>query len=310
MVIGVFFFFRQRNGTLDKASKEFSVKDTTGIDKIFMADKAGHSVTLHRQSNGTWLVNSKYPVESGTLNTLLLTVQNLEVKAPVPKAGRNSVIARLASSAVKVEIYKYGELIKIYYVGGPTQDYLGTYMLLEGSGTPFIMHLPGFNGFLTTRYSPVEEDWRRRLVFNYPENSIAAVSITYPFHPELSFALDVASAEVKGSGEQPVLKLKARLLKSYLSFFQRASFEGWESTFTQYQKDSLMALTPVSILKVKDNQASEKTVKVYLRKGSESPFDPERMYAVDDEQNFLIIQHYVFDKILATYKDFQGNQSK
>jgi hypothetical protein len=49
--------------------------------------------------------------------------------------------------------------VKQYYVGHATQDNTGTYMLLTNPETdknyedPFVTHIPGFDGFLSTRYN-------------------------------------------------------------------------------------------------------------------------------------------------------------
>jgi hypothetical protein len=42
----------------------------------------------------------------------------------------------IAAKGIKVEIYTAEGLSKTIYVGGPTQDQLGTFMYLENSDSP------------------------------------------------------------------------------------------------------------------------------------------------------------------------------
>ena len=66
----------------------------------------------------------------------------------------NSVIKTLASEGVKVELYTQNKkLYKTFYIGGETADFLGTYMIMEGAKKAYVIHIPGFNGFLTPRFN-------------------------------------------------------------------------------------------------------------------------------------------------------------
>ncbi len=319
--IAIALYITQRKGTIKQELKDFAVADTGAIDKLFLADRADHQITLEKKSPGHWIVNAKYNAREEVINNLLNTILKVAVKAPVAKAAHNAVVAQLATSAVKVEIYQQGELVKTYYVGEPTTDYLGTYMLLEKSSVPFIMHIPGFDGYLSTRYTVNEEDWRERVVFNYPANTIASIEIVFSYHPEYSFLLNVKEQIVTQVGGKEPIKIDANVLNSYLSFYQHTPFEIWEKKMSPQQKDSLLASTPVSTITVKDKNGKINTLKIFLKlseqgdslqeaKVKQGHYDLNFMYAVGKENNLILVQHFVFDKILATYKDFVLSKSK
>ncbi|MFZ4414348.1 MAG: hypothetical protein ACOYOV_14790, partial [Bacteroidales bacterium] len=183
---------------------DFAVEDVTVITKIFMSDKNNNSVTIKRLDEKKWEVNDKYPARIDGMEILLETISKLHVKEPVSKAGRNTIIKWLAAKSVKVEIYQmvyridlfnkirlfpHEKCTKVYYVGDETQDNQGTFMLLEGSDEPFIVYVPGFRGFLTPRYSALEFDWRKRIVFDSKIGDIKTVKIEYPSAPESSFEI-------------------------------------------------------------------------------------------------------------------------
>jgi hypothetical protein len=91
----------------------------------------------------------------------------------------------------KVKLFPRETLTKTYYIGDVTQDNQGTYMLMEGADEPYIVHIPGFRGFVSTRYSTVKADWRDFTVFKTPIGEIASVQVEFPLDPGQSFRMDV-----------------------------------------------------------------------------------------------------------------------
>lgn len=158
-VAAVIYFNNDKGATIDDiegAKSEFGVEDTSSITKIFIADAKGETVTLERKKDN-WLVDGKYNARPDNIRLLMKTFGRIKVRMPVPKAARNNIITSLATEAIKVEIYQGDKQpSKTYYVGGPTSDHQGTYMLLETEGVkstvPFITHIPGFYGYLTARF--------------------------------------------------------------------------------------------------------------------------------------------------------------
>ena len=169
-----------------------------------MADRQGKSVLLERKSSAEWKVNGKFRARQDLINTLLYTMKSLEVRSPVGKNLYNQTMKLLSANSVKVEIYSNQELIKTYYVGHPSMDNMGTFMYLEGSSVPFIMCIPGFNGYLTTRYFINETDWRSKTIFNYNPQMIEKVEERDLIYPDSSFTLtlkDSTYSILKSNGE-------------------------------------------------------------------------------------------------------------
>lgn len=157
-VIALYAIFTKKSSTIVGDLRDFAVSDTASINKLFLVDREGNKSLLTRVSPGKWMVNNKYNARQESINNLLNTIKSLEVKSPVGKNLYNNVMKLMASKSVKIEIYQKGEPVKTYYVGHPTMDNLGTFMYIEKSTVPYIMHIPGFNGFLSTRYLTKEND--------------------------------------------------------------------------------------------------------------------------------------------------------
>jgi hypothetical protein len=76
----------------------------------------------------------------------------------VQEAAVPMAIQDLQVNGRKVELYnKEGKRFKTYYVGGPSNDMEGTFMMMENSNNPYVTHLQFLDGFLTDRYLIAEE---------------------------------------------------------------------------------------------------------------------------------------------------------
>ena len=115
----------------DEALSDFAVADTARIDKLVLSDNEGNKgVTLVRHGV-EWTDKQGGCVQQHLVHNMLLTIKRIEVKAPVPENSIETVNKNLTTHHRKVEIYQDGELVKTWYVGQPTADQYGTYMLLK-----------------------------------------------------------------------------------------------------------------------------------------------------------------------------------
>jgi hypothetical protein len=190
-------YFNNKTETIsdiEGAKSNYAIEDTASISKVFIADAQGGTVTLTKEKN-TWMVDGKYVARPDNIRLLMKTFGRIAVKSPVPRSAYNTTIKSIATGATKVEIYQ-GETkpSKIYYVGGATLDHQGTYMLLETEGVkstvPFIMHIPGFYGYLTTRFFTEPAQWRDAVVFKYASSQISSIAVNYYETPKQSFKIE------------------------------------------------------------------------------------------------------------------------
>ena len=185
----IYFIKNDSASTISKELSDFSVNDTSLVDRVFMADKSGKQVLLERAENGQWKVNKKYFARKDGIELLLETISRIAVMSPVSKKATENIFKEMSAISKKVEIYEKGELAKTYYVGSDNKEPMGTYMLMAGSSVPYIMAIPGFNGFVSVRYFLDEADWRDKTVFKHSPKDILKIQVTYPETPENSFAV-------------------------------------------------------------------------------------------------------------------------
>lgn len=324
IAVAAYLYFSNRNGTIDKALKDFAVEDTSAITKIFLVDKGNYKVLLERK-DGIWMVNNKYEVRKDAIDILLKTIKRIEVKSTIPKQSHNTIIKLLAAKSIKIEIYKGDEMVKTYYVGHPTQDQEGTYMLLENSSEPFITYIPGFRGYLSTRYTTDEDLLRVNNIFNYKFNEIKSISLRNIQSPEMSFEVYNYGNNTFGlkslATNKMISEFDTAKVKDYISYCKYVNYETPVNTLNKKQQDSVLAISPTYTLTITDINSKSKTIKTYLRANDSglldengeqlNKYDTDRMYTFLDNNKFMVtIQYFVFDPILIDINQFLFNNTK
>lgn len=328
IVVTAYFIFQSTNTTLKKEFRDFAVKDTAAISKIFIANRNGNSITLERKNKTEWLLNGKDEPKPDFLKLLLDGIYKIDVRNKVAKAAYNNVIKSLASSGIKCEIYLNAAQIpsKTYYVGGQTEDGLGTFMIIENSNVPFVTEVPGFNGYLTPRYSVDIDAWKQTRLFHLEPKDIKSLSIIYSNFPEKSFIITLT--EGKYTIESPVNKkiinhIDSVAVDNYLSFYKNVFFETRAKELTTAKKDSMLLTPPSIIISLTNKTGLTEEVDIYPmpvssssltqqdEKGNALKYDLDRMYGyIKPEKEFVTIQHYTFDKFLRQFIDFNLQRPK
>jgi len=325
-LVAVILVLNNNKGTLRSEVGNFAIDDTASVTKIYMADMQGNQVLLREEQPGNWSLNDTIKARKEGVELLLSTISRLAVKAPVSKATYNTVISRLASSSVKVEIYQIvprinlfnlvklfprEKLTKVYYVGTATPDNMGSFMLMEGSDTPFVVYLPGFKGYVSARFTAFTSDWRDHTIFGKKPAQISSIQVEFPQTPKESFRIDkYGDYDVKltqlSSGKVFDGFDTTRLI-DFINAFRNIRFEESFQQVTQRYKDSITSQTPVNIIQLTDNNGNTQKVITFRRAniamqedldGNLLPYDVNRLYALlDKNKELLLVQYFVFDPI-------------
>lgn len=250
------------------ASNAFSIKDTSAVTKIFIADMHENSVLLAKTDRG-WTVNDTLAALPQKVENLLSILSNLTIRQNVPKETVSTINTVLATGGTKVEIYqiapkfklfgiKFGEkerLVKTYYMGPATQDNMANFALLEGMDEPYIVHIPGFRGFVTPQFSAFEYEWISHLVFNTKITRIKSAEFLDPIKPEESFRVEKAGARffnVYDYQNNQIINYDTVRMIDMLSEFRNKNFEYIDSEMSDSERDSLFSSTPFKIITIED----------------------------------------------------------
>lgn len=328
-IVAIVLFTQNNSTTLQEKESGFAIADTSRVTKIFIADKQDHAVLLERE-NGSWKLNEKYMANPKMLEILLGTMYRIKVKAPVSLASHDNVVSRMASIGIKVEVYEmayrinlfdkiklfeHEALAKVFYVGDATQDNRGSYMLMEGAERPYVVYLPSLRGFISTRFSPMEDAWKSHIVFKNKLINIQSLSLAFGNEPESSFQIEVNDAR----GNYALTALQdsraiqhfdtLKVLNLLTSFADLRYETRLNNIYSPKKIDSIIASPYLYELTIKDRIKGENKVKMFKRnaipdrmvegEGAFIPIDHDRFYAlINDGEDFVLMQYFVFDKVL------------
>ena len=322
LVLGIYFFLFNKPGSqFDDKEAGFNIKDTAAIGKLFIVANDGESVLAERTDSG-WVVNKKYKALPSTLNALMQTLNAQTALYPVTKAAYENVVKNLSSDGVKVEVYdRTGKKMKVFYVGGAGVNNIGTNMMMEGAKAPYVVTVPGFNGYLTPRFTSQLKDWRDRTVFNIPAEEIKSVSLQYADKPINSFVISHENGAIIVKGDTNIThhlsEMNTRKANIYLKYFTNVNCEGYLNGLSDM--DTTIKTAPKqSSIDIEGIHGQHQHVDIYwmaLNKRSKNSqvsnpdipddYDADRLYAViNDYKDTVMIQHYVFRKIFRKAFEF------
>lgn len=322
---GVYYFIiRDKDGLYQEAEANFTFRDTASIGKIFLVNNEGKSILLERQADNKWLLNKLYPAMPLQMVNILTCLKMQTALMPVSANEHDRVVKLLAGLSTKVEVYnRSGEKIKTFYVGGQGPNYHGSYMITENAQQAYLVEIPGFDGYLSPRYTVDLNDWRSRSMIDWGLDSLASISIRYAENPSNSFTLingkGAPTVSIDSSLTKKYTALNVRRTLSYLTFFKNINAEGFLNGTMGL--DSIIAHTRLRCqLKVQNTTGNEKSFDIYWIPSAgkalydaahpsaipgQLPVDVERMYAVDVRaKDTLLIQSRTFDKLLRNAPEF------
>lgn len=324
IIILAFFFLRRNIGsTMSGNEMDFGYATTDKIDKIFMSNNSSREyILLTKQDARNWTVNKDYKANPSQVDILLETLRKMKVKRPVAKGERETVLKDFVLNGTKVEIYESGKLSKVFFVGRNTADEMGSYFYMENAKEPYVCYIPGFNGYLNSRFFTNLNAWRSKTVFNYKEEEIKTIQLTWTEAPDKSFVINnennapVLSTGNKVFGNNTEVNLNK--LKSYMKLWENLSYEGHPIDLKRPQIDSIANSAPFLIIKVTDKKGQATTLSIYRKgirertrvqhdtEGNPLDFDIEAYYAFvnDNKREIVQIQDFIFGKVMKRNSDF------
>ena len=311
---------------------DFTVRDTASVTRLFFADKSGNQVLISRTEEG-WKVNEKYDAQPTMVNNMLQTLNKMRIKMPVSLASHNNVIKRMAGTNTKVEVYQivprinlfnkiklfpHEKLTKVFYIGDVTQDNSGTYVLKEGADKAYIVHLHGFRGFISSRFSANQEDWRDHKIISNDINEIASVKLEFNNEPKNSFIINEKGRftyEMKRLHDDSNIDFDTIRVLNLLTSFNDVRFEAFLTDITQERRDSIINSPYQERLTLITKDGKENVIRTYTMRINASAFgftendwddDPDHKYAyVENNDELVMIQDFAFGKILRPAKYYE-----
>lgn len=255
----------QRRNTLEKLDINFAVPDTASITKVVVTSSFNKKMVLERQPQGPWKLNDEYQVAPVLMDLMLTTIHNMEMMRPLARPERKTVLEAMKTRYRKIEIYVAGELYKTLIMGDDGPHNLGTYIKLE-DGDPYVVHLRGFNSFLSPRFDVSVSQWRYKLLFSSTPATLQAITVKYPGKPASDFKIRMQNKDFEIEGAS---RLDTSAAASYILRFKKVFVERFFDTTDPHFADSILHQTPEWTLEVEDIDKTRSHVLQLYRTPSE-----------------------------------------
>jgi len=296
--------------------RDFAIADTSNVVKVVLSSKMPETATLERVNNNYWTVNEEYKARKAAVFYLLKTLQRMEIAHPIPLTMRDNVLGNLAVRGIKVQVFLKDGTEKTFYVGGENQELSATFMMLQGATEPYAVHIPGFKGYLSSRFFTAEYIWRDKTVINCDNLDLNTVSMRY-YAPKMideSFILtreNDKNFNLSNYEGTEKIDLNPSKLQTYIGSFRKLNSEGFISG--SLNVDSILNVKPVFDLIVSNNKGEQTQVTAYYKKakpgthvdGDVTMRDPERMYAHINKEDWVIIQLNSFGRVMKSLSDLR-----
>lgn len=307
--------------TSHREDGNFAVENIDDVYKIFIADREDYRVLLERKKDH-WVYNKKYKVRPTQINDVLGVIKRVEMKYTTPRGAEKNMQRNLATTGIKVEILgKNDEKIKTYYVGGATANSLGTYMIMEGSSEPYVVHDPMMQGMLRGKFLKQPDDWKDLMIFGETVDEIQSVSVAYPKQRNKSFKIERSGNDfsIKPFYEATPVINKPMLkgaVEKYLTGYSVIQAEAFSNTAPG--RDSITSTIPFVTLSLTNTDGETKTANYYpivrkdkfgnplnfIDKEMKSSASIGRYYVDYSDGSFRLFQHRVSERLFWSYDHF------
>ena len=311
------------NDTLSGFETEFAVEDVSKLTRIFIATTGGLTADL-KKKDGTWYINDRESVRQDAIDFTLETLNTLRIHSPVPNKGKEALTRDLASRHKKIELYRNNESkpYKTIYIGSANQTLNANLCLVETArkgkaSTPYYVGKLGHKGIISPIFFTTDKEWINTKIFEYPNLNFKKLEELYPLDTARSFAVvksgdDITLTNPYNGKAYPRKVTNSFALNEYLERYKMVHFEAINENFSAEKTDSLIATTPIAILRITELTGLKDSVLVFRKFGDIKNLDNEKIGEGTDldyfhgwHHNRLVkLQRFVFNPILYVKEDF------
>jgi hypothetical protein len=302
----------------DKSLISFAIKDTASVDKIEIYDNYfDRSFTVVRNEEGIWEDKDGNCVQQQIVAMMLETMNKITLKGYVPKSAMENMKKQMMSRNKEVKIYQNGEWVKTWFVGHPTQDHMGTHMLLETPDTksdnPVIMGMKGFYGILDPRFFTDPRKFACSKIFSLKRDQIKSVEVVNRVIPRESFEISkVGSGYEVTSNGQELENVNRDNLLFYLNGFENIHYNQANYTLSPEEIKEMKSTPPDYELNVESLENKKYELDFYRRLDPESTsdsvvYDKDYLWGVKPDGEVVRMQYYTVGPLIEGQMVFVDN---
>lgn len=297
-IFGIIFSCKENSS---HSEPEFACSDVNQISKIELHSSRFNTQTLTK-NDVNWYLNDSILVRPDAIANILKVIPSIKIMYYPPKVAWENMIESIIREGGSVAFKdKNNKIVKSYHLGGTTNDERGTYAMLANDTKPFVVHVPGFEGNIATRFFMKNLDWRDRDIMIIDQKSLRYFKLTYidDIHQSFEIINNKGSYKLKDHlGSEKMFSKE--LVLDYLGTLKSIGSESIENDFKY--KDMVLASTPHAILEYTQGEKSKRLI-FYANRLEGLP-DPERMF-VFDGKDFYLAQIRILQKLFRGIDYFE-----
>lgn len=309
-----FYYLSGKNANTDAQNGDWvmHVEKISDIHRVFIADRKGGKADIMRDGKH-WTYNGKYRANPHVMSNVLNVLTRVRLKNRPPASAIPNMINTLSTKSTKVEVYgKNDKLLKSYYIGGVTPDERGTFMIMEDSNNPYVMHIPNNEVSLGVRFFTEAKKWRDKTVFELQPQDIASVSIEYPKRKNKSFNLKrnkgIWTVDPFYTTTRKIDKeVNQDLVNSYLKEYRKVGAESILVDEKQIKKMTNQKEFCILKLLFTDGTREQLNffpVQKFEGENQDIPLPVVRYLAINERKDAYLTQHLVFKELFWAYDFF------
>lgn len=284
-----------------KVEENFRIRNVSAINRIEIESKRYGLQKLQVKNSG-WYLNDSIKIRKDAIENILRIVPYVKVMNFPPKAAWDQMSLAMRNEGGTIRfINRSGDEIRSWHIGGTTNDERGTYGMVAGSSKPYVIHVPGFDGSIATRFFMENKEWRSRMILDEVKNSISHLKLVYPETPDSGFEI------IQGSGgyilfdRKHIKKVASQeLIALYLDQISIIGCESIENDFKY--KEIVINTTPHAVMEIAINDKPNRKISFFTNT-LEGDADKERMF-VYDGKDFYLAQIRILQKIFRPIEFF------
>lgn len=302
ILAGAYFFFKRGQSSIEGEDAHFAVKDTATVSSIklitYLNSKEVNRAEIQRKGK-KWQVG-KYDASKEKVDILLRTIASLQVREPVHPNAKTNVIKMLSANHIRVEIRNSNGDEKVYFVGEEPPIGSGSMMMVNGATDPYIVELPGHNGYLKPFFSSSVDHWRQNILFSVPPMELKQLKVEYAGKDSSFEIIKKEHGFIISTGE----KLDSIKLAKYLGNFGTKSAQAFLDKEMPKGRDSLSKIKPDVKLTITNINGNTNTIVFYDRDDDVNSF----FGWVEGRNELLLIPRYGIESLFIKKSDLVSDK--
>lgn len=277
----------------------FASVPVTEINRIEFSGK-GKKLILEKKEN-TWIVNGRNQARPGGIAFLEAVLTGMKIKSPVTPDLFRKEVSEVNEDPVRVRVYERRKILSSFIVYKTGSNVYGNFMKTGERKSPFIVHLPGFEGDIGSVFTMNELYWLPYTVFSLLPSEISEVKFENLSDTASSFIITRDRNLLSLSDGRKVLAgWDSSRVRRYISYFTLIPFESWALSLKKNDADSIKAEVPFSRIHVRKTDGETIVLTLWERYDLHNVLrDSDRLWGKTDARDDLfILRYFDIDPIL------------